>query len=260
MAVERTFREGDFVLVELPDRSVRVIKVERGKRSATKYGLISHDDIIGREEGVRVKTSAGHMIPVVRPTLFDLQLGYCERVTQVVYPKDSAIMVEYAEVASGDVVFEAGVGSGFLTMLLACRVAPSGMVYGFDVNPKALDVARHNLDLVGCTRSATLINHDVRLGIPVRGAKAGFFDIPDPWNALSHAWEALVPGGRLFIFVPTVNQLVRVLKSLKEEGFGFVRVFESMHREYEVDPDALRPISVQVTHTGYIVFSRKLLK
>jgi tRNA (adenine57-N1/adenine58-N1)-methyltransferase len=251
------FEPGDFVLIELPDGETRVFRLEKNKETMTKYGVVKHNDVIGKPQGSIIKTTAGHTIAVFKPTLFDLQLNYCERITQVIYPKDSAYIVEYAGVRSGDKVFEAGVGSGFLTMLLACRVAPGGIVYGFDINPKALEVTMQNVRLTGCEQNVVLFNHDIKNGIPVVDASAGFLDVPDPWGVLDHAWKALAPGGKLVIFVPTVNQVVRVAKSLKTSGFGLIRIVEIMNREYEVNPDAIRPISVQVVHTGYIVFARK---
>lgn len=253
------FEPDDFVLIELPDGETRVFKLEKNKETMTKYGIIKHNDILGKPQGSLIKTTAGHSVAVFKPTLFDLQLNYCERITQVIYPKDSAYIIEYSDIRSGDRVFEAGVGSGFLTMLLACRVAPGGVVYGFDVNPKALEVTMQNVRLTGCERNVVLFNHDIKNGIPVTDASAGFLDLPDPWSVLDHAWKALVPGGKLVIFVPTVNQVVRVTKSLRAGGFGLVKVIEITHREYEVNPDAIRPVSVQVVHTGYVIFARKII-
>jgi len=254
------FKDGDLVLVELPSGETRVFKLERGRETATKYGTVVHDDIIGKPQGTLIKTSAGHWVAVFRPTIFDLQLNYCERITQVIYPKDSAYIVEHVGLKSGDTVFEAGVGSGFLTMLLACRVSPGGVVYALDVNPRAIEVASRNVRLTGCEESVVFINQDIKAGIPVENASAGFLDLPDPWNALDQSWRALAPGGWLVIFVPTVNQLARALHSLKSGGFRSIRALEIAHREYEVNPEAVRPSPVQVAHTGYIIFARKIVK
>lgn len=256
---ERAFRQGDLVMIELPEGNFKVFKLRTGGMTQTKYGLIRHDDVIGKLEGTVVRTSTGSQVLAFRPSIFDLQLNYCERTTQVIYPKDSSYIVEYNEIKSGDRVFEAGVGSGFLTMLLACRVAPDGVVYGFDVNPRALTITRRNLELTGCEKNVVLANHDVKTGIPLTDMDAGFLDIPDPWNVIEHAWKALAPGGKLTIFIPTINQLAKVLKSLKESKYGAIRAAELQYRELETSPDAVRPKSVQVVHTGYIVFARKTL-
>lgn len=259
MKSDRVFVPGDISLIELPDGELKVIRLERGRGSQTKYGLIKHDDIIGKPEGSTLKTSIGREVTAFRASIFDLQLYYCERATQVIYPKDSFFMIEYNEIKSGQKVFEAGVGSGFLTMLLACRVAPDGLVYGFDVSERALELSRRNVSLSGCEKNVVLVNHDVRMGIPLTDMDAGFLDISEPWNVIGHAWKALAPGGRLTVFVPTVNQLVKVLKALKSERFRNVRAIEIIHREFEVNPEAIRPKSLQVSHTGYLIFGRKAL-
>lgn len=253
------FEAGDLAVLEFPDGETRVIKLMNDKETVTKYGVIRHNDVINRPYGSSVRTSAGHVVFAFKPTIFDLQMNYCERTTQVIYPKDSSFIVEYADIKSGDVVFEAGVGSGFLTMVLACRVGPGGIVYGFDVNPKALEIALKNVKLTGCEKNVVLLNHDIKSGIPVERAEAGFLDLPDPWDVLDEAWKALTPGGRLVTFVPTANQLIKLLQSLKAKGFGLIKALEIIHREYEINPNAVRPASTQIAHTGYIVFARKIV-
>lgn len=259
MNKSNVFDEGDLVLIELPDGDTRIFRLEKEKETTTKYGIIRHSDIIGKQQGSLIKTSIGHSVIAYRPSIFDLQLNYCERITQVIYPKDSSFILGYTDIRNGDKVIEAGVGSGFLTMLLACRVAPDGVVYGFDVNPRALEITKKNLELTGCEQNVVLFNHDIKDGIPIKEVTAVFLDLPDPWAVLENVWDALLPGGKLVVFIPTVNQLSKVIKYLKDKKFGLLKVVEIMHREFESNPDAIRPVSFQVVHTGYIVFARKII-
>ena len=78
--------------------------------------------------------------------------------------------------------------------------------------------------------------------------------MPDPWNAISSIYNSLATYGRLIVFLPTTNQVIKLLKTLEDTGlFKPVAILENQSREYQLQSDALRPLSVQVVHTGYIL-------
>ncbi|MEM1619303.1 MAG: tRNA (adenine-N1)-methyltransferase [Fervidicoccaceae archaeon] len=250
---------GSPVLLVFRDGSARVIIAERGRVLDTKHGRVLHDDVLSSAWGSTVMTSTGSKAFVFKPSLIDIQMHVAERVTQVIYPKDWCFMIAAAGVGPGSIVVEVGTGSGFLTMALACAVRPTGRVYTFDVRREFVDAARRNVGLSGCGDVVEFFELDAKSGIPVRGADAAFVDVPDPWNLLRPLHEALKSSGSLAVFLPTVNQVSKLLaESSKSELFGYPRVFEIMLREYQPDPSALRPISIQVAHTGYVVLLRRL--
>lgn len=59
----------------------------------------------------------------------------------------------------GDVAIDATVGNGFDTQFLAECVGPKGKVYGFDIQPVALQTTSKRLDAAGL-RHVTLFLHD----------------------------------------------------------------------------------------------------
>lgn len=255
-------RYGEPVLVLLPNGQRKVIVPRPGGFTDTRYGRISHDALTSVAWGAGVKTSTGAHVEVHRPSLPDIQMGLATHGTQVIYPKDTSLMTLMAGVGRGSRVAEAGFGSAFLTMVLACTVAPQGRVYAYDVNPRVLATAEKNLGLVSqCRDVVELRIHDVRQGIPQEGLDAVFLDMPDPWNVLEPAHRALKPSGSLVVFLPTVNQVSKLLREVQRHG-GFTdpRVLETQVREYQANPEALRPLPVQVVHTGYMVFLRSRLK
>jgi len=81
--------------------------------------------------------------------------------------------------------------------------------------------------------------------------------MPDPWNALRAAHDALKPSASLVVFVPTVNQVEKVALAMQANGFTDVHAEELILREYQVRENAVRPRNVGVVHTGYIVRARK---
>ena len=63
----------------------------------------------------------------------------------VVYPKDAAQIVAFADVFPGAHVVEAGVGSGALTCSLLRAVGPHGRVSSYERREEFADVARRNV-------------------------------------------------------------------------------------------------------------------
>ncbi|MBU3678473.1 MAG: 16S rRNA (cytosine(1402)-N(4))-methyltransferase [Candidatus Kapabacteria bacterium] len=120
-------------------------------------------------------------------------------------------------VRPGDVVVDATVGNGWDTQLLAECVGSSGIVYGFDVQQIALDVARTRLD--ANTRNVDLIlsGHETmqqhipaehhgrvravtfNLGYLPGGEKTVTTKVDTTLQALGQALGILAPGGLITI-------------------------------------------------------------
>src|ERR1700750_1285555 len=115
-----------------------------GKRFFTNKGSIDHDDLIGRQEGFSIPSSAGGEYLVFRPLLSEFVVSM-PRGAAVVYPKDAAQIVAMADVFPGARVVEAGVGSGALTCSLLRAVGPHGRVRSYERREEFADVARANV-------------------------------------------------------------------------------------------------------------------
>ena len=118
--------------------------LEAGKRFFTNQGHLEHDDLIGREEGFTVTSSAGGEYLVFRPLLSEFVVSM-PRGAAVVYPKDAAQIVAMADIFPGAHVVEAGVGSGALTCSLLRAVGPHGRVSSYERREEFADVARRNV-------------------------------------------------------------------------------------------------------------------
>src|SRR5438034_2853708 len=111
------FRAGERVLlVDAKQRRYLVLLAEGGEFH-THTGVTAHDDLIGREEGVSVRSSSGARYMAMRPTLADFVLKM-PRGAQVIYPKDLGPLLMLADIFPGCRVLEAGVGSGAMSMTL----------------------------------------------------------------------------------------------------------------------------------------------
>ena len=75
--------------------------------SNIRGNLLPHDRIIGQPEGLRVRGSQAVVFWVVRSTLAQFTLAM-PRHAAIIYPKDVALLVAYADVFPGAAVVEGG--------------------------------------------------------------------------------------------------------------------------------------------------------
>ncbi len=250
--------EGDLVLLYVDGRRSKLFRAKKGVRVSTDRGFLDADEVIGMRWGSKVRLSTGVEAFVLRPTLNDILMKGFRRVTQVVYPKDISFIINLLSIGPGSKVLESGVGTGFMSAALAHYVGPAGRVYGYEVREEYVNVARKNLRLAGLSDRVIIKVRDIREGIDEEDLDAAFLDLPDPWEALNALKGSLKPSSPGVIFTPSVNQVMKSLRYLKLDRFIDVKVYEVLVREYQADPDSLRPKSLGVTHTGYIIFFRSV--
>lgn len=252
------FSAGDLVL--LVDRKQRryLVTLAAGKSFHSHAGTLDHDALIGSGEGRRVRTSGGAELVVLRPTLADYVLKM-KRGAQVIYPKDIGPILVYGDVFPGAAVVEAGVGSGALTMALLRAVGPAGTVTSYERREDHAAQASANIAaFCGEVTNHVLRLADISEGIAEREVDRVLLDLPEPWTVVEAAGDALVAGGILLTYLPTVPQVQRAVDALVAHGFGFCETFEVIHRGWNVDGMSVRPDHRMVAHTGFITVARLL--
>ncbi len=120
------------------------IVLSAGGTFHTHRGSLSHDDLIGRPEGSVVTASSGTAYVALRPLLADYTLAM-KRGATIVYPKDAAQILAYADVFPGARVLEAGAGSGALSCWLLRAIGPDGELVSFEARPDFAEIARENV-------------------------------------------------------------------------------------------------------------------
>jgi len=248
------------LLIDARDRRY-LVTLGSGKQFHSHMGSVSHDDLIGRPEGLRIRSSGGSALTVFRPTLADYQLKM-KRGAQVVYPKDVGLILVFADIFPGATVVEAGSGSGALTLALARAAGEAGRVISYEIRPDHHERAVENVEawyegLGGKPENVELRVGDVFEGIPERGVDRMVLDLPEPWNAIRAAGEALAPGAILCCYLPTIPQVTQTVEAMRAGGFGMVSTFESLLRTWNVDGQSVRPDHRMVAHTGFLITARK---
>lgn len=256
--VRYIFREGEHALIV--DRRGRRYLVElcSAKSDQNHLGTFHHDDIIGEADGVRIRTSKGHALIVVKPGMADY-IRIMPRVATVVYPKDIGAIITYGDIFPGARVLEAGTGSGAVTIALSRAVGERGVVFSYDVREDMTRRAKANLSaFVPDHRNVSFASGDVYQCIQETDLDRIVLDLPEPWLVVPHAVRALVPGGVILCFLPTVLQVHALVAALEEANtFGMIETTEIMMRTWSVRGRSVRPSHRMIGHTGFITTARK---
>src|SRR5580700_5364665 len=138
------FAAGDQVQLTDPKGRMHQIVLSSGGTFHTHRGALSHDDLIGQPEGSVVTASSGTAYVALRPLLADYTLAM-KRGAAIVYPKDAAQILAYADVFPGARVLEAGAGSGALSCWLLRAIGPDGELVSFEARPDFAEIARENV-------------------------------------------------------------------------------------------------------------------
>ena len=254
------FRAGELAL--FLDRKGRTYQeaLTSGGQFHCHLGWIAHDEVIGQPVGGWYTTSRGHVLLGIRPTLGDY-VRLMPRGPQVIYAKDLGNIVSMADIFPGATVAEAGFGSGALTTALLRAVGPTGRVLTYEINEAVIPKALANVKSVIPDISRLEVTAgDIGDGIAGRPVDRVILDLPEPWQALPAAADALVTGGILLSFLPTIIQVQELVLALNADGrFARVETAETMLRGWNVSRRSVRPAHRMVAHSGFITTAVRCL-
>ena len=263
----KLFQSGERVhLIDKKERPYAVT-LKAGEIFQHSGDRISHDDIIGKPDGTVVQFSNGKLMVAVHPTLAEYTLKM-PRGAQVIYPKDLAVIPMWADIYPGARVFEAGVGSGALTMALLRAVGDRGCVVSYEMRKDFAATATKNIErFMGKVPNHFLQIRDAYEGIEIgEGNSSWLFDrvvldLPEPWRVVPHAARALRSGGLYLSYVPTVPQIMQTVQALEQSRvFTMVQNFETLLRTWNIKGRSVRPDHRMVAHSGFITVARKIEK
>lgn len=246
---------GDQVmLIDGKDRRY-LVRLEAGGEFHTHAGILSHDGIIGADEGALLRANSGVTYRVIRPTLTDFVLKM-KRGAQVIYPKDLGPLLLLVDVFPGARILESGVGSGALSMTL---LRAGAEIVGYELREDFAQRAVQNVErFLG---PEVLERYRVELrdcyeGIDEHDVDRVVLDLPEPWRVVPHAEKALRPGGLILAYTPSVTQVMQLRTALEESRFFAAATTEVLQRGWYVEGQAVRPDHRMVAHTGFLTVAR----
>jgi len=255
-----TFAYGDRIQLTDPKGKMYSLTITAGKEWHTHKGWIVHDELVGIPEGSVISTTAGLKFTAFKPLLGDYVLSMPRGAT-IVYPKDAAFILGFADIYPGARVLEAGVGSGALTITLLRAVGAEGMVHSVERREEFADIAKANVaDYFGEVPG----NWSCDLGSVQEQEFSHQFDrvvldMLAPWECVDMAAKVLRPGGVFLAYVATTTQLSATAEALKADGrFTEPESNESMIRGWHHEGLAVRPQQRMIAHTGFLIISRRM--
>lgn len=255
--MSRPFQLGERVLLVDAKGRQYLVKLSADGEFHTHTGFFSHDQLIGHEEGITVRSTTGARYTAMRPSLSDFVMRM-PRGAQVIYPKDLGPILMLADIAPGVRVLEAGVGSGALSMTL---VRAGACVVGYELRE---DFARRAIENVEDFLGTPALERyrvevrDVYEGIDEEDLDAVVLDLAEPWRVVKHAQQALRGGGIFVAYTPSINQAVALREALSESDFELAQTIEVLNRSWHIEGMAVRPDHRMVAHTAFLTSARLL--
>jgi tRNA (adenine57-N1/adenine58-N1)-methyltransferase len=254
------FKAGDRIQLTDPKGKLYSFTITPGKEWHTHKGWVTHDDLIGLPEGSVVSTTAGLKFTAFIPLLADYVLSMPRGAT-IVYPKDAAMIVGFADIYPGARVLEAGVGSGALTISLLRAVGSEGFVHSVERRQDFAENATANLTnyFSGKPENWKLDVGSVQdQDFPEKFDRV-ILDMLAPWECVEMAAKVLRPGGVFLAYVATTTQLSSIAEALKEDGhFTEPESSETIVRGWHHEGLAVRPQQRMIGHTGFLIQSRRM--
>ena len=257
------FKVGD--RVQLTDQKSRkhTVVLEADREFHTNHGAISHNDIIGKPEGVTVTSTGNYVYLALKPLLTDFVLSM-PRGAAVVYPKDSAAIVGFADIFPGAHVVEAGVGSGALSCSLLRAVGEHGHLHSFERREDFAEIAQKNVSNFFGTRPANWTVTVGSLQDELADVAAGsvdrvVLDMLSPWECVDAVTRVIRPGGVIIVYVATTTQMSKVVETIREtKNWTDPVAQELIQRTWHVEGLAVRPSHKMQGHTGFLIQARRL--
>lgn len=218
----------------------------------TQFGYIKAADIKKADVGDELVTNKGKKMFLLDAGFIDVY-GKIKRGAQIVPRKDIGLILAETGVNKKSRVVDAGGGSGALTLMLANSVKE---VVTYEIREDFYKIVDENVKFLGF-KNVTLKNDDIYKGVAEKNVDLMTLDLPEPWLVIEHAAKALVPGGYLVSYSPSVPQMMDFVNEvLRNDNFLHVKSCEVMEREWEVHERKVRPKTQMIGHSGFLSFCR----
>ncbi|MGL4721882.1 MAG: tRNA (adenine-N1)-methyltransferase [Desulfovibrionaceae bacterium] len=253
---KETIHYEDIIILVSPKGIRHTRKVEEGIEFHSKDGAILGEDILQAGYGNEVRSKKGIYYLIQRPSLVDI-LYSLKRQTQIIYPKDIAYICLRLGVGNGRRIIEAGSGSGGLTVAMSYITGTHGHIYTYEAREEFYNLCKRNLEWASLGHNVTQYHRNIEEGFFEKDVDGVFLDLRNPWDYLTIASNALIPGGIIAFLLPTVNQVSTLLEHMEGNTFVDIEIEELFIRKWKAIPDRLRPFDRMVAHTSFLVFAKQ---
>ena len=283
-------KEGSLISIYIEEGNFILIIPKIWESFDCKKGKFMHEEFIGKKYGTKIyNIHQTNYVYGIKPNNITYLDSLAHR-TQIIYQQDIAVILEYLNIKSGDIIIESGTGSGALSTCFAKLLSEKGHLFTYEINEQRASKAMDEFDRLGMKSKVDVINRDVidkGFKTDKLNGKADvvFLDLPEPWKVMDHVKDILKSGGRFSSFSPCIEQIQKTIDLMNQHQYGEIRMFECLERDFnnikvniksieqefeqinaeDKNPKPKCPISYSLlptknfhSHTGYLLFGIKL--
>jgi len=235
-----------------------LLRLKENTRFTSQYGYVDHSAIVEGGDGCYIKASKGAGYRFFYPTYGDYVMNIKRR-AQIIYPKDSAVILMWGDIRGGQRVLESGIGQGAMSIALLQAMGGKGELVSYEIREDfAADAAGFIQEFYGDAD-----NHSIEIRSVYEGIDGEFdriiLDLPEPWHVVKHCETGLVTGGIIVGYLPTILQTVTFVEHLQASGiFEEIETFEFTKRPWKIEGRSVRPEMWTYNHSAFIVKARKV--
>ena len=249
---------GDLVYIIYDKRRKWVRKAVKDNEFHSDRGYLKFNDIIGNNYGETALLHPSKLKVAILPALLSDTIYSMKRQSQIIYPEDIGLILTYSGIQSGFKIIEAGTGSGTVTSIMGIFCQPNGQVHSFDVRDIAIEQARKNIKMFKAEDNCSVeLMNICEEDLNLQEIDFVLLDLATTWEAIPKVVHSLSSNGKICCFSPTIEQVKKNHRVLKENHFLNITTIELIKRDFQVKPNATRPLGRVNGHTGYLTFANR---
>jgi tRNA (adenine57-N1/adenine58-N1)-methyltransferase len=213
------------------------------------------------------ETHVGSKILLRLPTRLPELLSGMKRRAQTISSKDAGVLIARHGIGADDVVLEAGLGSGGLSMHLARVIGPSGHLITVEPREEHASVGLENLQTLSeCMTEFPHHNHihgrieEVVEEIQKHSEQvdAVLLDLPEHPPAIKAVAPLLKIGARISCYCPVTSQLEKAWIACEEAGLHVEWAGEIIERQWgKASRGGVRPVNGPFGHTAFLLLAQR---
>ena len=190
-----------------------------------------------------------------------------KRRAQTISSKDAGIFITRLGIGPGDIVVEAGLGSGGLSLHLARVLGNSGALITVESRDEHAEVGLRNLARAkDCLQefpihhhiSGDIANVSMEISKISEQVDAIILDLPDHEPAINAVAQLLADGGRIACYCPVTSQIERAWEACETNGLTVEWAGEIIERQWgRASKGGIRPVNGPFGHTAFLLIAHK---
>ena len=217
----------------------------------SNQGLIKEKDIKTKSKAI---SNTDKEFVIYNAKFID-NLKKIRRGPQAIPFKDIGRIIIETGINKDSKIVDAGTGSG---MLVASLANIAKQVTTYEKREDFMKIAEKNFKNLEL-KNIKIKNKDIYDGISEKNIDLITLDLDSPWLVIEHAEKALVSGGFLVSYSPSIPQVQDFIKKIEEtESLQVSKVMEIIERPWKFEGRKIHPEYRMLGHSGFLVFIRKI--